>query len=181
MAQDNAPEVHIVDLHDNYDREQMARNTCHLSATDPIELLQMAEEQSIGTLASDAGSFFAGIGATPLVSTWFETLVQPQTLAIIIDTRYFTNTGQARLHIQSMDLTTSQGLVHETNSQLPLTLSQDEDGSTTYGEGLVICLQPDHDYNWFHIQLSYTGIDGSRPKAGIVNANSGAFTEVIVD
>lgn len=168
----SAAEIFSVDLAIPLDSQISA--SCPWISRYEVQKVVIANPEKIGWTGGDVGSaigtLFGKSGADVNYSNIAGNVPQ-NTKAVVMDTQYYNNNGQAQIVVNELSLISSVGdKITMTLNDSVRVLSQTQGHA---GQAILVCFTNDEDFVRVSAKVSHQNVDGSRPTMGF-----SAFTAV---
>ncbi len=161
-----AAEVYLVDLATPIE-EQLAEN-CPWVPVAELQKVVIAESEKIGWAGGDVGDVIGdllGNSGVDANHTEVAANIPESTKAVLLDTQYFNNNGEAKILVERLRMITASGDQNTFSlSEESRVLSQTEGHA---GEAILICFTNDENYVRVSAKVTHQNVDGSRPTIGI--------------
>ncbi|MBY0384404.1 hypothetical protein K2X05_04525 [bacterium] len=160
-----AAEVFSVDLSSPI--EQQLSSSCPWITAADIQRVVIANPEKIGWSGGDVGRALGNLFGDSGVDVNYSNIaanIPNNTKAVLMDTQYYNNNGQAQIIVEELSLISSDG----NKFTIPLNdssrvLSQTQGHS---GEAILICFTNDENYVRVSTKVTHQNVDGSRPTMG---------------
>jgi hypothetical protein len=166
-----AAEVYSVDM--SVPIEFQLSLNCPWVSVGNLQKVVIAENEKIGWTGGDLGEALGDLFGNSTGDVNYTNVaanIPPYSRAILLDTQYFNNNGQAQIIVEELSLISVTGDKYTMHlSDKTRVLSQMK-GQT--GEAILICFTNDEEYVRVSAQVTHQNVDGSRPTMGI-----SAFTD----
>jgi hypothetical protein len=140
---------------------------CPWIQTSEVQRMIIANPEQIGWAGGEVGNVLGSLFGDSSAKVNFSTIaanIPPSTKAVVMDTQYYNNNGQAQIIVDELSLISSSGdrVTIALNDSLK-TLSQTQGHS---GEAILLCFTNEENYVRISSKVTHNNVDGSRPTMG---------------
>lgn len=145
---------------------QLTENCPWISAAD-LQVVVIANPEKIGWSGGDVGKTLGKVFGSSKVDVNYSNVaanIPPNTKAVVMDTEYYNNNGQAQIIVTDLSLISSVGdkvTIPLNDSSRVLSQTQGH-----RGQAILICFTNDENYVRISTKVTHKNVDGSRPKIG---------------
>lgn len=161
-----AAEVYSVDMSTPIEFQMAV--SCPWVSVGNLQKVVIAENEKIGWTGGDLGNALGNLFGDSTGDVNYTTVaanIPASSKALLLDTQYFNNNGQAQILVEELSLISVTGDKYTMHLSEETRMLSQRKGHT--GEAILICFTNDEEYVRVSAQVTHQNVDGSRPTMGI--------------